>query len=268
MDLRALRAPLDAAALSAAVARSGWRTLYVVESVGSTNADLISRAAAGGDIAGVVLIAEHQTAGRGRRGRRWAGAPGAQLIVSCGVAAHGVEASTWGWLPLAAGVAVIDTVALAGVQASLKWPNDVLAGSPRRKLAGILAEVTAHNTVIVVGIGLNVTLRQDEIGDEHSVCLTELGVASPDRETLMVTLLREFDRRVAQWRIARGRAELADAYRSRSVTIGSQVRAELAGGEQVTGLAVDVDDAGRLAIETSAGVVSVSAGDVTHLLTS
>src|SRR5689334_19827174 len=107
--------PLDAASLRDEVAGAGrhWRELDVVEQTGSTNADLLARAAAGEDIAGAVLIAEHQTAGRGRNGRIWT-SPGAQLTMSVVVDGGGVPPDAWGWLPLATGVAVVDTVAAVG----------------------------------------------------------------------------------------------------------------------------------------------------------
>ncbi len=101
--------------------------LDVVDETGSTNADLIARAAAGDDIAGAVLIAEHQTAGRGRSGRTWVDAPRALIAMSVGISAAGVMPQAWGWVPLAAGVAVVDAIsATTGIQARLKWPNDVL----------------------------------------------------------------------------------------------------------------------------------------------
>src|SRR6478752_3646965 len=96
------RIALDETALKTACAIPGpmWRRLDVIAEAGSTNADLIARASAGEDIAGAVLIAEHQTAGRGRNGRTWS-SPGAQLTMSVGVDAGGVPPDAWGWLPLA-----------------------------------------------------------------------------------------------------------------------------------------------------------------------
>src|ERR1700710_1443712 len=107
------RAPLDAEALRTGVlgASPVFKRIDVVDETGSTNADLIARAARGDDIDGAVLLAEHQTAGRGRQGRSWLGAPGAQIIVSVGVDAARVPADGWGWLPLATGVAIVDAVA-------------------------------------------------------------------------------------------------------------------------------------------------------------
>jgi len=258
--------PLDAATLRDALCGPGmsWRRLDVVERTGSTNADLLARAAAGEDIAGAVLIAEHQTAGRGRNGRAWS-SPRAQLTLSVGVDGGGVPPDAWGWLPLAAGVAVVDAVAaVAGIEAGLKWPNDVLAGD--RKLAGILTEVASAQRNIVVGIGLNVTLRDDEVPDTNATSLLTLGAEVADRAGLVRAMLRELGNRVDSWRAANGAdAALIADYRARSVTIGSPVRAILPGGRDVVGTARSIDEQGRLHIDSESGTVAVSAGDVVHL---
>jgi BirA family transcriptional regulator, biotin operon repressor / biotin---[acetyl-CoA-carboxylase] ligase len=261
-----LRQPLDVEALRARVIDAGWRQLDVVAQTGSTNADLLARAASGADIDGAVLIAEHQTAGRGRQGRGWSATPRAQITMSVGVTVVDVPVAAWGWLTLAAGVAVLDTVAplLAanGVQAGLKWPNDVLAGGG--KLAGILAEVS--RPYVVIGLGLNVTQAPEEVDGPGATSLLDLGVAAPDRGALVVTVSHELARRIAAWRAARGAdAQLAADYRARSLTLGTPVRAELPGGGAVAGTARDIDDQGRLRIETGGDIVTVSAGDVVHL---
>jgi BirA family transcriptional regulator, biotin operon repressor / biotin---[acetyl-CoA-carboxylase] ligase len=254
-----MRRPLDANSLRRGLGPP-WHHLDVVDATGSTNADLITRATAGEDIDGVVLIAEHQTAGRGRSGRRWSAAPRAQLTLSVGVGAADVPTPSWGWLPLAAGLAVVDAVrGTAGVDAALKWPNDVLAGDG--KLAGILAEVAGQ--AVVVGIGLNVTLRGDEVGEPQVASLVDLGVADPDRTRVAAELLRRLGEWVSLWRDSDQR--LMDEYRSRCTTIGSSVRAVLPGGREVVGTALSIDDQGRLRIDTRSEVVAVSAGDVVHL---
>jgi BirA family biotin operon repressor/biotin-[acetyl-CoA-carboxylase] ligase len=255
--------PIDAAALRDGLAAPWWQ-LDVVERTESTNADLLARAASGESIAGAVLIAEHQTAGRGRNGRVWT-SPGAQLTMSVGVDPGGVPPDAWGWLPLATGVAVVDAVAaVAGVEAGLKWPNDVLARG--RKLAGILTEVAAAQRFIVIGIGLNVTLRDDEVPDAQATSLRSLGVEEPDRTDLARALLRELGRRIDRWQAAGGAdAELIGQYRARSVTIGSQVRAILPGGRDVVGVARSIDEQGRLHIDSGGDEVAVSAGDIEHL---
>lgn len=264
------RAPLDEGALRAELIGTGlgWRKLEVVEQTGSTNADLLARAAAGDDVAGAVLIAEHQTAGRGRHGRGWSATPRAQITMSVGVSVVDVPTTGWGWLPLATGVAVVDAVspllAGTGAQAGLKWPNDVLAGPPDSpgKLAGILAEVA--KPVVVIGLGLNVFQAPDGIEDATS--LADLGVATPDRTRLASDLLRELGRRIVAWRAARGADwALAADYRARSLTIGNRVRAHLPGGKQVEGTATAIDDQGRLCLESGGQTVVVAAGDVVHL---
>ncbi|MCV6971606.1 biotin--[acetyl-CoA-carboxylase] ligase [Mycobacterium bohemicum] len=238
----------------------GWRRLDVVERTGSTNADLLARAAQGTDVAGSVLIAEHQTAGRGRHGRGWVAGPRAQVTMSVGVSVVDVPVPGWGWLPLATGVAVVDALATEGVQAGLKWPNDVLADG--RKLAGILAEVS--RPVVVIGLGLNVFGSPD--GVDGATSLVDLGVAAPDRHRLVCALLTELGRRVVAWRAARGADwALAADYRAQSLTIGSRVRAHLPGGKEIVGTAGGIDEQGRLLLETGGQTLVVSAGDVVHL---
>jgi BirA family transcriptional regulator, biotin operon repressor / biotin---[acetyl-CoA-carboxylase] ligase len=262
-DRDVLRPPLDVAALRAELIGTGlgWRQLDVVAQTGSTNADLLARAASGIDVDGAVLIAEHQTAGRGRQGRGWSATPRAQITMSVGVSVVDVPTTTWGWLPLASGVAVVDAVGpllqVTGVEAGLKWPNDVLAGGG--KLAGILAEVA--KPVVVIGVGLNVTQAPEEVAGATS--LLDLGVAAPDRDQLVCSLLRGLGERIVQWRSAA--PQLAADYRTRSLTIGARVRAQLPGGKEVVGTARDIDDQGRLCLETDGETVVVSAGDVVHL---
>jgi BirA family biotin operon repressor/biotin-[acetyl-CoA-carboxylase] ligase len=261
------RVPLDVSALRDGEMNPSWlwRRIDVVSETGSTNADLIARAAAGEDIDGVVLIAEHQTAGRGRLGRSWSAVPRALITMSVGVDADEVPSEAWGWLPLAAGVAIVDAVAaITEVETGLKWPNDVLAGDG--KLAGVLAEVATPQRVIVVGVGLNVTLRSGEVAAPGATSLLELGAAAPDRDRLLHRLLTELGERIVDWRNARGAdARLAADYRARSLTIGTPVRAVLPGGNEIIGVAKAVDEQGRLCIDGQGQTWVVSAGDVVHL---
>lgn len=260
------RPPLDGPALRRELTgpRSPWRRLDVVDETGSTNADLIARAAAGDDIAGSVLLAEHQTAGRGRGGRTWSGVPRALITMSVGISADGVPEDSWGWLPLLSGIAVVDAIAATtNVKAGLKWPNDVIADGG--KLAGILAEVASRQPIVVVGIGLNVTLQPDEIGEPGATSLSALG-ATVDRSELVRHLLVQLALRVGGWRDSGGAgAALIDGYRARSVTIGSRVRALLPGGREVVGTAVSIDRHGRLSIDTGADAATIAAGDIVHL---
>ena len=225
------------------------RRLDVVTTTGSTNADLLARHSAGEDIRGAVLVAEHQTAGRGRNGRSWSAPPRSQIALSAGVSAAGVVQEAWGWLPLLTGVALVDAVrATTGVEPGLKWPNDVLVGAG--KLAGILAEVAAPDPVIVVGLGLNVTLTADEAPDPRATSLLMLGSSMLDHSALLGSILAELIARIEKWRLAGGPdASLVDDYRRHSLTLGTRVRASMPGDRQVTGVACGIDDLGRLRAE-------------------
>ncbi len=253
-----MREPLDISAIRAAAPH--WR-VDVVEETGSTNADLLARAAAGEDIAGAVLIAEYQTAGRGRHGRHWSAPPRSQVAMSVGVDTSGIPTDIWGWLPLLAGVAAVETVR-EYVDARLKWPNDVLVGTG--KLGGILSEV-ANAGVVVVGIGLNVSITADELPDPRATSLELLG-ATVDRTELASNLLRALTSRVQHWRDASGAdGDLVDDYKRYSLTLGTPVRAVLPGDTEVQGTAVGVDEFGRLLIDDGTAIVTVSAGDITQL---
>lgn len=246
-----------------------WRQLDVVDETGSTNADLLARAAAGEDIDGAVLLAEHQTSGRGRHGRHWETPRLTQLALSVGVAADRVPPAGWGWLPLACGVAVADTlVQEAGVlDVGLKWPNDVVVDDG--KLAGILAEVASPKPVIVVGLGLNVTMTAEQVPDSAATSLVMLGASIIDRNALADSVLRHLAARIEAWRTAAGPdPQLMDDYRRYSRTLGSRVVAHLPGGRKVEGVAEGIDELGRLCIDSDGQTVAVSAGDITHLRSS
>jgi BirA family transcriptional regulator, biotin operon repressor / biotin---[acetyl-CoA-carboxylase] ligase len=262
----ALRTPLDAAVLRDGLVGPGmpWRQLDVVAETGSTNADLLARAQGGADIDGSVLLAEYQNAGRGRHGRQWSAPPRTQVALSVGVAGASVPRPAWGWLTLAAGVAVADALAAFDVEAGLKWPNDVLVNDC--KLAGILAEVAAPTPAIVVGLGLNVTLTADEAPDPVATSLLMLESPATDRNALARRILRELALRIDAWRTAGGAdsALIAD-YQRYSLTLNTRVRASLPGDREVIGLARSVDETGRLCVDTGAEMVAISAGDITHL---
>jgi biotin-[acetyl-CoA-carboxylase] ligase BirA-like protein len=257
--------PLRAAALRAALVRRGslWRDVRVVAETGSTNQDLLAAAAAG-DPEGLVLAAEWQRNGRGRQGRRWESAPGTALTFSVLLRPVSVRPADRGWLPLLAGLAVVTALRRdAAVGARLKWPNDVLAGDA--KLAGILAEQAAG--AVVVGIGINVTAGRADLPVPGATSLVLERAALTDRERLLTAVLRELERGYRHWLAggAAGRAELRRAYLSACATVGRPVRVSLPGGRVLAGTARDVDDAGRLVVEGGAGLVAVSAGDITHV---
>ncbi|HEY6294806.1 MAG TPA: biotin--[acetyl-CoA-carboxylase] ligase [Streptosporangiaceae bacterium] len=268
------RRALDPGALRAAVVRPGglWRDLTVTGVTGSTNADLLARAADGAP-EGTVLAAEEQRAGRGRMGRAWVSPPRAALTFSVLLRPGTVPPARLGWLPLLTGVAVTSAVrAVAAVDAQLKWPNDVLVGAA--KLAGILAE--ASGGAVVVGIGLNVSTEPGELppagpGPEGSLTATSLraeGWATPDRDLMLTALLGEIEHWYLAWRNAGGdpqRCGLAEEYTRLCATLGREVRVELPGGHLVLGTAVGIDPVGRLLVRVPDGDLPVAAGDVVHV---
>lgn len=238
-----------------------WRDVTVVPQTGSTNADLLEAARAGA-AEGLVLVAEEQTAGRGRLGRTWSAPPRSALTFSVLLRPADVPPTRLGWLPLLTGVAVATAVReQAGLPASLKWPNDVLVGE--RKLAGILAE--AQEDAVVVGVGLNVTLSPAELPVPTATSLLIEGAASTDRAALLAAILTGLARRYQAWRTAPDAASLRSDYLRWCATIGREVRAELPGGAALTGTAEDVDDAGRLVVRSTENLVPVGAGDVVHV---
>ncbi|MGA9871505.1 MAG: biotin--[acetyl-CoA-carboxylase] ligase [Rhodococcus sp. (in: high G+C Gram-positive bacteria)] len=264
------RPPLDAVALRRALVggpQASWSRLEVVEHTGSTNADLMARA---GELADrTALVAEHQDSGRGRHSRPWSGAPRSQILVSVLVRFPGIDPAVLGWLPLLAGVAVVDALrTVAAVDAAVKWPNDVLVSG--RKVAGILAEVAAHGgtPAVVVGIGLNVSLTENELPVETATSLVLENAAVTDRDTLLRAILRGIGAEVDSWRDSNWSTDqLAHRYRERCDTIGRRVRVELPGDRRLLGEAVDVDGHGRIVVRVgdTGEDVAIAAGDVTHL---
>ena len=241
------RPPLRPRALARALEPDRWR-VEVLPSAGSTNAVVADRAR-DGEPGGLVVVAEQQTAGRGRLDRTWVSPPRAGLTLSV-LLRPALPADRWPWLPLWGGVAVARTVReQTGVDAGLKWPNDVLVGG--RKLCGLLAEVPAPGAV-VLGIGLNVTTRSDELPEGGTSLLLE-GATTTDRDTLLRALLRSLSDVLAE--------ASPEGYRALCGTLGTRVRVVLPGGASVEGLAESVDDAGRLVVDGA----PYSAGDVVHL---
>ena len=269
-DAAPYRAPLSAAALRGALSGRGarWQDVRVVTETGSTNTDLLADARNGAP-EGVVLAAESQTAGRGRLGRRWASPPRAALTFSVLLLPRGVPPGSKGWVPLLAGVAVASALrSAAGVDARLKWPNDVLVHGA--KVAGILAEQSGD--AIVVGTGINVSTRADELPAAGATSLALAGAVCTDRQYLLACVLAELEHWYLAWAGAVARPEpggpdggLRAEYLRLSATVGGRVRVSLPGGQVLTGTASGVDEAGRLVIAAPPGLVPVSAGDVVHL---
>lgn len=267
------RPPLNAAALRRALVREGglWSGVEVVQSTGSTNSDLVTLAGKGSVGEGAVLVAEEQTAGRGRLDRQWTAPARSGLFFSVLLTPSEVPVARWGWLPLLTGVAVATGLSrAAGVDTALKWPNDLLVtvGGAERKTGGILAE-RAGDDGVVVGVGINVTLREDELPVPQAGSLALAGAVSTDRDPLLRGVLRSLEQWYEKWRSVGGdpaRSGLQETYAAGCATLGRVVRAELPGDRSITGEAVAVDGDGRLVIATEEGVQEpVGAGDIVHL---
>lgn len=276
------RPPLRAVNLSRALVVPGglWTRLDLHVETASTNADA-AVAAERGAAEGLVVVAERQTSGRGRLDRRWESPARAGIATSVllrpGLAQPdrnwpAVPSSRYGWLPLLAGVALAESVTrIAELAAALKWPNDLLVGD--RKCAGILAETVPAaagdgGPPVVVGIGLNVTLRADELPHPDATSLELAEAACTDRDPLLRALLRAVEQWYGRWREAAGDPDgsgLRQAYLDACATIGQRVRVSLPGGETITAQAIDVDADGRLVVSDGTGTRSLAAGDVVHL---
>lgn len=246
----------DATAVAAAPRFSDIRHLAEVT---STN-DVVAALARDGLGDGVVVVADHQTAGRGRRGRSWEAARGTCLLVSV-LVRPSVGESIPELVTLVAGLAVVDACAsMAGVAntseaTGLKWPNDVMVDG-RGKLAGLLCEVAGG--AAVVGLGLNLSWPSSPEGDAMptgACSLADLAGRPVDRDDVLAAWLAALERRLAQDPTA-----LLDDYRRACVTIGRRVGVELP-AETIEGTATGVDGGGRLVVDGR----SIEAGDVVHL---
>jgi len=246
-----------------------------VDETGSTNRDLLDLAAAGA-ADGTVLVADHQTAGRGRLDRTWQAPPGGSLLVSV-LFRLGLAPADAHLLTTAVGVSAVEACrAVAGVPAQLKWPNDVVVDGDAgvRKLGGILAETLVEGdelAAVVVGLGLNVdwpSVLPDELADT-AVALNHLagsGVA-PDREDVLVALLERLDRWTARILepASAGRDALMGRAREVSATLGRDVRVDL-GHEVLEGRAVELGPGGELVVALPTGERRpVVVGDVVHV---
>lgn len=242
-----------------------WPPPIVKPTTGSTNSD-VAELARGGAPEGTVVVADEQTAGRGRLGRVWDSARGTGLWFSVLVRLEDGERGTLGLLPLVAGVAVADAVRRHGLSALLKWPNDVVVASDAsdegvRKLAGILCESDGAGAA-VIGIGINVSQSADELPIAGATSLELEGVRL-DRAGLLVDVLTTLYAAVEDLRRT-GATSTIEEYRRLCATLGRDVVVALPSGEQLAGHATDIADDGRLGVEVDGNVTYVAAGDVTH----
>jgi BirA family biotin operon repressor/biotin-[acetyl-CoA-carboxylase] ligase len=237
-----------------------WTSLRVVDSLGSSNVTLAELARSGAPH-GSVLVAEEQTAGRGRRDRGWSAPQYSSVMVSVLVRPE-VDPARWGWIPLLTALAIVDAVRALGVSATVKWPNDVLVGD--RKLAGVLCEVvpTALGGAVVAGWGVNVDQSEAELpGGTATSLRLERGPA--DRAALLTSVLGSWESWYRSWEADDDR--LFAAYTGCSATIGRQVAVELPDGSRLRGSADRIDERGGLVVVVDGREHVVAAADVVHL---
>jgi len=236
------------------------------ESLPSTNTEL-ARLASEGAAEGVAILAEEQTAGRGRLQRAWSSPRGAGLYFSV-LLRPAIAPSDWPLITFVAALAVADALReAAGVQTDIKWPNDLLSGE--RKICGILAEAieTPAGRAVVVGIGINLT--QNAFPEELAgvaTSVSEVTGQQPERETILAALLRALSRWYSLLSEPGGRVKIVAAWSSRSSYANGRL-VRVSNGEEVwQGTTCGVEHDGALRLNTTNGEMKlVRAGDVYSL---
>ncbi len=229
-----------------------------VAETGSTNTDLLTRA----DEKGLVLTAQHQTAGRGRLDRTWEAPPGANLLFSVVVQLQAPPERT----PLVTPALALALVeALQGLApAQVKWPNDVLLSSGG-KVAGILAQGTPQDPcTVVVGMGCNIGWPPAGQGPPGATSLAAAGASVANPTELLIKILAAFEHQLKMLELINGPELLRQELLKNSATVGQQVRVEQPKGELI-GQAVDLEPSGSLVVQNAQGRHVVSTGDVIHL---
>lgn len=240
-----------------------WHTLEHVDAASSTH-DLALERLRAGVLPGLVVVADRQTAGRGRQGRTWTDGPrpDSSLLLTAAATGPPVHPTL---VPLAAGLATADALRRTGASPRLKWPNDVLLDGA--KTAGILVE--QHHLpvgdVVLIGIGINLDWRGAERDQERAAwtSVAEHTGQPIDRGDVLADLLRG----LAAWlySVSSDPLRLLVTYRDVCATIGADVRVDFPDGTAIAGRAVDLDRNGRLVVDTDNRQVAVSAGDVHHV---
>lgn len=246
--------------------------VQVVETTGSTNADVLEAAAA--DAAAwphlSVLVTRDQRSGRGRLDRTWTAPPGTALAVSVLVRVPGLPVHARGWIPLAAGAAmtraIMAQVSGTGNSVGLKWPNDVLIDGA--KVCGILAEVVPGDMdAVVIGAGVNTTMVRADLPVSTAVSFAALGLEA-DEDRLLADYLRALDEHIRALLDANGDAGAAGIrgeVEALCATLGAEVTVALPDGTHLSGRAQRIDADGRLVVVTGGSETAVSAGDVVHV---
>jgi BirA family biotin operon repressor/biotin-[acetyl-CoA-carboxylase] ligase len=246
--------PLDPALISGKISRY-WR-VSVVEVTGSTQDDLSQSVKKDATLSGSVLIANFQSSGRGRLDRTFSAPPSSALTLSFYLTPH-LDRAEWSFLPLLTGLSAITSLKKldSDLRVSLKWPNDLLVNG--RKLGGILAEATTDG--VVIGIGVNVAMAQDQLPIKDATSLLLEDFASLDRNLIAVELLNAFHDLYERWQAGE---DMRHLYRENCETLGLTIAAKSPDGSTATGKATDISRTGELILESG---LRVSVGDIVHL---
>ena len=246
-----LSEPLDISFINANVGEY-WR-VNMVELTASTQSDLVSLVRSAQAHPGDVITAEFQSRGRGRLSRSFEAPTGTALLFSFFIAPARTR-QDWGWIPLIAGASVAQV--LSHLHAAVKWPNDILIKD--KKISGIIAE--AIDEGIVIGIGINVGMKESELPVPHATSLYIQGSLEKDRNQILIEFLNIFYINFTNW--DNGGDEIIAIYQGLSATIGRPVRIEYPDDRLEVGTAVAISKAGELVLDTG---THVQAGDIIHL---
>ena len=257
---------LDSARIESLITSQGgsWAHLQAVRQVDSTNSALAAMPHAG---TGTCIVAEQQTAGRGRLDRVWDSPPGSGVWMSVLVRPDLTRRAMWGWLPLLAAFTARQVLTdVCGVPAWVKWPNDLVIDGPGRngdpgprKIGGILTEVTAQNAVIF-GLGINMSTTIDQLPTDQATSVAVEG-GKADREVVIAEILLGLERALAHFDAGTWPVE---QYTDHCLTIGRNVRVMLPGGQCLQGSARGISRTGQLLVAHDAQITEVAAGDVIH----
>ena len=246
------RAPLEESRIAAALSQY-WR-VSVVELTQSTHEDLAKKISIGDANNGDVIVANYQSAGRGRLDRTFDAPESTALLFSLYLTPQRAN-KDWGFIPLLAGYSIADTLGKLGAGVEIKWPNDLLINE--LKVGGIISTVAGAG--VMIGIGINVSTMQEELPVPHATSLRLSGVTKLDRNFLLSVLLNAFEKDFLRWDSGES---FIDHYSRLSATFGRQVAISMPGGKEHRSQALSVDESGCLHL---ADGEIVSVGDVIHL---
>jgi BirA family biotin operon repressor/biotin-[acetyl-CoA-carboxylase] ligase len=254
---------------------SPWQMVDVHASIDSTNLEALRD-----PLPWRVVVADYQSAGRGRLARQWQAPAGTSIAVSAVVPMPVDRTSDWGWLPLLTGMAMrAALVDVSGVAGRLKWPNDVLVqegaegsggladdGRPWLKISGVLCEMVPGGELVVIGAGANIAQARSELPVDTATSLALCGAPNVRREDVIVRYLGVLADLHRAWAGGgAGLEALRAAYRRSCLTIGLDVDVHQPDGRVAQGVATGVDDTGRLVVQAGASSTAHAAGDVVHV---